>query len=187
MARSPAREPNAKRRIAPPMFHLHVPLYRPAVALEDDDPSRLWLAREPTAPLAWPVEACFIAAETASQAYLRRYSGWRMLARALPTGAAMGLIVSRAHDRLEVRRARSLGLTIESAPTRGVDCASALVQLIPLVLWRAYVLARGMTVTEPTWPYLLAQRIIREISSRRDWQHARSAQARGPTIVLPDA
>jgi hypothetical protein len=58
--------------------------YRPARTPEVEKIRRVSLANEPVAPLSWPVEACFIAADTASRAHTTRYQGRRLAARGIP-------------------------------------------------------------------------------------------------------
>ncbi len=49
--------------------------YRAAEPPDDQDMRQAWLETEPGAPLSWPVQACFIAADTALRAYTERYGG----------------------------------------------------------------------------------------------------------------
>jgi hypothetical protein len=128
----------------------------------------MWRAMEPAAPLSWPVEACFIAADTVFRAYMTRYRGWSLAARAFPLGSALATITVRTRIPLEQRRARQLGLTIETAPQPNIDCA----QLAPSIVWRGYLMVRGLKPAESAWPRGLAQRIVVEINRRREWRRA---------------
>jgi hypothetical protein len=129
---------------------------------------QMWRAMEPAEPLSWPVEACFIAADTVFGAYVARYQGCSLAARALPLGSALATITVRTRISLEQRRARQLGLTIETAPQPNLDC----LQLAPSLVWRGYLMVRGLKPAESAWHRSLAQRIVVEINRRREWRRA---------------
>jgi hypothetical protein len=143
--------------------------YRPARTPEVQEIRRVWLANEPVAPLSWPVEVCFVAADTAYRAYTARYQGWRRAARGIPLALALTIITLRARPPLERRRARKLGLTIETAPERNVDWLGS---VAPLAVWRGYLIVRGLKPREPPWPHALAQQMVGEINRRREWRSA---------------
>jgi hypothetical protein len=151
--------------------------YRPAQPPEDDEMPDLWRATEPQAPLSWPVHACFIATETVCHAYATGYRQWGLV-RTLPVVAIYGVTAQRMRAALERRRARQLGLTIETAPQLTVDCLGS---LPPVLVWQAYLRLRGLKQTEP-WPHVLAQNVIGEINRRRSWRHAltQPTQPAGP-------
>jgi hypothetical protein len=137
----------------------------------------LWRAIEPQAPLSWPVQACLMATDTAFHAYTARYQ-LRSLVWTLPVAGLYLTSAQRTRTALEQRRARQLGLTIETAPQPNLDCLGS---VPPLLVWQAYLRLRGMKQTEP-WPYALAQSIIGEISRRRSWRRAltRPTEPAGP-------
>jgi hypothetical protein len=127
----------------------------------------LWRATEPQAPLSWPVQACLMATDTAFRAYTARYQ-LRNLVRALPAGMIYVVSAQRARTALEQRRARQLGLTVDTAPRLRLDFLGS---LPPLLAWQSYLKLRGLKQAEP-WPHALAQSIIGEINRRRSWRRA---------------
>jgi hypothetical protein len=143
--------------------------YRPPTPPDDDEMRQVWLRLEPLAPLSWPIEACFIAADTALRAYGLRYRGWRMLARVVPVALATAEFTSRVRVPMERRRARELGLTLETAPEPHADFIDS---LAPALMWGAYTRAGGYRAEEQNWQRYLAQRIVREIDRRRSWRRS---------------
>lgn len=137
----------------------------------------MWSATEPEAPLSWPVQACLMATDTAFHAYTTRYEP-KIRVWTVSLGLIYGVTGQRIRPALGRRRARQLGLTVETAPQLNVDCLGPLPSLL---VWQAYLRLRGLKQTEP-WPHFLAQSIIGEINRRRSWRHAlaRPVKPAGP-------
>ena len=134
----------------------------------------LWGEAEPQAPLSWPVQAGLMASDAAFQAYTARHQQ-RSLVWTLPLAGLYLTSAQRTRTALEQRRARQLGLTIETAPQPRLDCLGS---LPPVLAWQAYLKLRGLKQAEP-WPHSLAQSIIGEIGKRRSWRRA-LGQTPGP-------
>jgi hypothetical protein len=123
------------------------------------------------APLSWPVEMCFIALEVFTHAMPRRFDGWRagvgrfsLLATALPA--------AKLRATLEQRRARSLGLTADTAPQRDTVGVGS---MLPLIAWTGYCRVRGAKSPDPEWPVKLAQTIIQApVAPQRPVDRART-------------
>jgi hypothetical protein len=143
--------------------------YRPAAQPPEDDEMREpWLATEPQAPLSWPIQACLMATDTAFQAYTARYEK-RSLVWTVPLAGLYLTSAQRTRTALERRRARQLGLTIETAPQPKLDCLGS---VPPLLAWRLCLRLRGLKQAAEPWPHALAQSIIGEINRRRSWRRA---------------
>jgi hypothetical protein len=172
-----ARRHKARPTVLLPLLWVPRTNYRPAQPPEDDEMREPWLATEPQAPPSWPIQACLMATDTAFQAYTARYEQ-RSLVWTVPLAGLYLTSAQRTRTALEQRRARQLGLTIETAPQLNLDCLGS---LPPLLVWRAYLRLRGLKQIEP-WPYALAQSIIGEINRRGSWRRAltRPAKPAGP-------
>jgi len=110
-----------------------------------------------------------LAVEAAISAYGNRARGWKQAARVVALGLALGLGMPPARGALEHRRARQLGLTIETAPQARANFVGA---IAPVLVWKLVLRLRGMKAAEPSWPRELAQSVIRETYRRREWRRA---------------
>lgn len=83
--------------------------------------------------------------DTALRAYTERYGGWRLATRAVPLGSvlAITIITSQTRAHLKRRRARQLGLTIETAPQLNVASLGFLARLAPVLVLRGSLMVRA--------------------------------------------
>jgi hypothetical protein len=141
-----------------------------------------WMARghnELRAPVAWPVEALFLALEAASAESgpepdpRRRFHSIMSGAPALLTT----WILDRSKADLERQRARALGLTPETTPQ--ISPTSWVYALAAMAVQASYLMVTRRKVRQAPWPRALATGVIREFERRQAWNRARDRATGG--------
>jgi hypothetical protein len=143
-------DPSEQRKVYPPLLWYQRERFLPPPA-----------APALRAPLPWPREACFIAADAAQAVAIERYGWFQSMPVAMPASFWLG----RLRRRLEADRAEALGLASETAPRGMPDPLS----IVPGHVLRLALRSRGVEMAPLPWPRQLAQSIIRELERRRAW------------------
>jgi hypothetical protein len=144
--------------------------YRVPRVPEEESSRETWLGRTPSAPLPWWQQVVVLALEAVLMVLGARLSGRKAIVLAAPLWVALGWVGYPATSKLEERRARRLGLTMETAPERSP--AGCLYTLPWLFAWRLYLRARQIKPAPTPWPEQLAAGLLSEWYRRRSWKRA---------------
>jgi hypothetical protein len=172
------------REVASPFWLIPMRWYGLPRPPERPKARQLWLEMTPTAPIRWWQEAIFVGVETSLGEYGDEPGGWtwKKMHRLATSMLLNGFVLSRLHAWLEQRRARQLGLTIETVPAPVLDWAGT---FLPLVVWESYRRVKGLKARRPPFTQALARRVVKEVERRRQWREVRrviaTAQEREPS------
>jgi hypothetical protein len=121
----------------------------------------------PVSPIRFPAEVGLLAIEATIYSLFAAEEIHTALC-AIPAVQSLGTL----RTELEQQRARDLGLTPETAPQAVFGWDHALLGA-GLALGRlAYLRLRGVKPAAPSWSFVFAQSLIRQIDRRRTWRRA---------------